>query len=49
MTLKKIFSTTNAARTPANVAPGMIATNMNSITTEPRFAGSTPFRAAPTA
>ena len=39
MTLKKIFSTTNAARTPGNVAPGMIATNMNSITTEPRFAG----------
>jgi hypothetical protein len=47
--VKKIFSTTNAARTPAQVAPGMIATNIASMTIEPRFAGRTPLSAAPTA
>ena len=47
MTVKKIFSTAKAAVTPANVAPGMIATNMRSITTVPRLAGSTAVQARP--
>ncbi len=47
--MKKIFCTMYAASAPARVQDGMIATNMNSVTNVPMFAGSQPFIATPTA
>ena len=43
--VKKIFWTAIAPRTAANVAPAMIAVNINSIASVPMFAGRTPFSA----
>jgi hypothetical protein len=46
---KKIFCTARPPSTPANVAPGIIATNISSVTTEPVPAGRTPLSATPAA
>ena len=47
--VKKIFCTRYAAIDPPKVQLGMIATNMNSVTKVPMFAGRNPFIATPTA
>ena len=47
--VKKIFCTRYAAIEPANVADGMNATNMSSVTNVPMFAGRKLFIATPTA
>ena len=47
--VKKIFCTRYAAIEPANVAAGMIATNISRVTKVPMFAGRNPFIATPTA
>jgi hypothetical protein len=48
-TVKKIFCTTIPPRTPGRVAPGMIATNIRSVTKVPMLAGRNPFNASPAA
>jgi hypothetical protein len=47
--VKKIFWTTIEPSTPENVAAGINATNMSSVTTVPIFAGRKPFSATPVA
>ena len=47
--VKKIFCTRYAAIEPANVAVGMMATNMSRVTNVPMFAGRKLFIATPTA
>ena len=47
--MKKIFCTRYAAIAPPTVQPGMMATNMSSVTNVPMFAGRKPFIATPTA